>query len=29
MINGDVIGGFNDLKKLLEHDSIEHGNGES
>jgi glutaredoxin len=28
MINGDVIGGFNDLKKLLEHDSIGYGNGE-
>ena len=27
VINGDVIGGFNDLKKLLEQDSIGYGDG--
>lgn len=27
VINGDVIGGFSDLKKLLEQDSIGYGDG--
>lgn len=27
VINGDVIGGFNDLKKLLERDNVGYGDG--
>lgn len=27
VINGDIIGGFNDLKKFLEQDSVGYGDG--